>query len=477
VAEIKCPIWEAAQISPEENFIASPEGNLKFSEAEQLVTATADRLSGIGWNEGDRIAICMPNDWRIVIVLFAMLRKGIVACPLDPRIPPDAAEDLINRIEATAVISADEDAADQTAARQTVVSITSVIGLFSSQPAAAGPATIDLNQPATIVFTSGSSGEPKAVLHSVANHYYSALGSNRNLPLRSKDSWLLSLPLHHVSGLSIAFRCCVAGATLVLPDSADSLVDALYLHDPTHLSMVATQLCRFLDEREGWREDRKLRVVLVGGGPVPSSMLETAREAGVPVFMTYGLTEMASQVTTVGFDTPRQQRGTSGQTLKYGELRMAEDGEIMVRGRTRFLGYVEGGDLVRPFDEDGWYASGDLGELDADGFLTVLGRKDNMFVSGGENIYPEEIESALCNLPGVEAAVVVPVNHPEFGKRPVAFVKGNGADFDPDRTGAELAETLPKFKIPDAWYPWPEHAPQNGLKISREMFCELAESD
>lgn len=477
MAKIRCPIWEAAQISPEENFIVSPEGNLKFSEAEQLVTATVDRLSGLGWSQGDRVGLCMPNDWRTVILFFAMIRKGIVACPIDLRIPPEVAESLMDRVGAIAVISAEGDEVAQRGAKRPVVAPANVIGLFSSGSAGKGAATIDLTNPATIVFTSGSGGEPKAVLHSSGNHYYSALGSNRNLPLRSKDSWLMSVPLHHVSGVSIVFRCCIGGASVVFPDSKDSLIDAMYLHDPTHVSMVAAQLYRFLGERDGWREEKKLRVVLVGGGPVPSSLLENAREARLPVFMTYGLTEMASQVTTVGFDTPPESRGTSGQALQYGEVRIAEDGEIFVRGQARFLGYVDGEDLICPFSEEDWFATGDLGELTDDGYLTVLGRKDNMFVSGGENIYPEEIESALCNLPGVEAAVVAPVDHPEFGKRPVVFLKSSDKEFNPAEACAALSEILPKFKIPDAWFAWPEGATQNGLKISRAKFLELAESN
>lgn len=469
MAEIKCPIWEAAQISPEENFLVSPDGNLKFSEAEQLVTATADRLSVLGWTQGQRVAILLPNDWRIVIILFAMLRKGIVACPIDSRIPPEAVEGLMDRVGAIAAISADGDEGS----RRPAIAVASVIGLFSSVPAGAEPAVIDLKNPATVVFTSGSSGKARAVLHSVANHYYSALGSNRNLPLRSKDSWLLSLPLHHVSGLGVVFRCCVAGATIVFPNSADSLVDAIYLHDPTHVSMVATQLRRFFDEREGWREKRKLRVVLAGGGPIPASLFESVRKAGVPVFMTYGLSEMASQVTTEGLDTPPQNRGTSGKALTYGEVKISSEGEIMVRGATLFAGYVDNGELVRPFDAEGWFATGDLGDLSEDGSLSVIGRKDNMFVSGGENIYPEEVESALCDLPGVEAAVVVAVDHPEFGKRPVAFVKSEGKELDPAEAALALRETLPKFKIPDAWYPWPESASRSGLKLNRAMFQQL----
>jgi O-succinylbenzoic acid--CoA ligase len=152
------------------------------------------------------------------------------------------------------------------------------------------------------------------------------------------------------------------------------------------------------------------------------------------------------------------------------EVSISQGGEILVRGATLFAGYVEDGTPDRPVDSDGWFHTGDLGELDENGFLRVLGRKDNMFVSGGENIQPEEIEEALSALSGVEAAVVVPVDDPEFGQRPVAFVRMEGektVDLAPG-----LEKILPRFKIPVAFYAWPEEG--GGMKVNRVSFRERA---
>jgi O-succinylbenzoic acid--CoA ligase len=139
-----------------------------------------------------------------------------------------------------------------------------------------------------------------------------------------------------------------------------------------------------------------------------------------------------------------------------------------VRGETLFAGYVEGAAIDRPLDTDGWFRTGDLGELDADGYLRVRGRKDNLFVSGGENIQPEEIEEVLCRLEGVEDAVVVPIPDPEFGSRPVAFVRGGRLD-DPTRA---LEPLLPRFKIPVAFHRWPGGV--EGMKVDRAFFSERA---
>jgi O-succinylbenzoic acid--CoA ligase len=170
--------------------------------------------------------------------------------------------------------------------------------------------------------------------------------------------------------------------------------------------------------------------------------------SNMPVFglakanTTYGLTEMASQVTTTSPAATLQELYTAGRVLPHREVSISESGRILVQGETLFAGYVGGEGVDRPLDAGGWFHTGDLGELDEAGYLSVRGRVDNMFVSGGENVQPEEVEEALCRLEGVEEAVVVPVEDEEFGARPVAFVRVAGG-LKVDRTAfGELARGL-----------------------------------
>ena len=151
---------------------------------------------------------------------------------------------------------------------------------------------------------------------------------------------------------------------------------------------------------------------------------------------------------------------------------MAEDGESLVRGDTLFAGYVEGDGVKRPLDDGGWFHTGDLGEIDESGYLRVTGRRDNQFISGGENVQPEEIEAALLRIEGVEQAVVVPVADEEFGERPVAFVRARGGGQARDLTEA-LTLVLPRFKIPMAFRDWPEPQGLEGMKVDRRAFRKL----
>jgi O-succinylbenzoate-CoA ligase len=347
------------------------------------------------------------------------------------------------------------------------------------------------DQPATIIFTSGSSGVPKAALHTLGNHIHNARASNRNIPIGPGDRWLLSLPLFHVAGLGVLFRCLLGEGTVAVPDPDEDLLTALRRYEVTHVSLVATQLQRLLAEEGGPETLKGLKAILLGGSAVPATLVRQAHDLGLKIATTYGLTETASQMTTTRPGDTLEALLTSGRPLTPGTIRTATDGAIQVRGETLFAGYVEGDRLDRPVSTEGWFDTGDLGAFDDEGCLHVQGRKDNLFISGGENIQPEEVEEALCRLPGVAQAIVVPVEDAEFGHRPVAFLRFEseegmaGADVN-----AELAEILSAYKIPVAYHPWPagesgtdpsRHAHRvtrrgqsRGMKIDRKYFWALA---
>lgn len=264
----------------------------------------------------------------------------------------------------------------------------------------------EVNGPyATALFTSGSTGTPKIACHTIKNHFYSALGSNEVLPLARGDSWLLSLPLYHVGGIAILMRCALAGATLILPEAKVT---------STHISLVPTQYLRL-------PHPEKYKTILLGGAPLPHITYPSN------VHPTYGLTEMSSQVMT------------DGRILPYREMMQAPDGEILVRGKTLFAGYWK---QKPPLNEAGWFATGDILK---DGEIR---RKDRMFISGGENIQPLEIEEALLSISGIHTAEVYGVKDFEWGMRPIARISTH-LSISEEEIKTQLRSHLPKFKVPD----------------------------
>jgi o-succinylbenzoate---CoA ligase len=429
-----------------------------------MVSAAALRLGGL--EPGSRVALHLPKDERYLALVLALIRAGHVACPVSDRLPPRGVAQLLGKAACSALISEDEQLLQTAGADLHELKPEALIEVVRHRTE---PTDIPLRRSATIIFTSGSTGVPKAALHTFGNHYYNALGSNANITLRPGDRWLHSLPLYHVGGLSILFRCLLAGATVALPQPGTSLGESITSLGATHVSLVSTQLSRLLRESV---DLGGLQAVLMGGGPVPPSIVDEALARGLPLHTSYGLTEMASQVTTTLPGASLEELRTAGRVLPNREVSISESGEILVRGETLFAGYVEGEELDRPVDAEGWFHTRDLGEIDESGYLRVGGRMDNLFISGGENVQPEEIEEALCRLEEIDEAVVVPVPDEEFGARPVAFVRINdGGSRDLAR---ELEPVLPRFKIPIYFHPWPEEVPRD-MKADRAALGERAQ--
>jgi O-succinylbenzoic acid--CoA ligase len=286
----------------------------------------------------------------------------------------------------------------------------------------------------------------------------------------------LSLPLYHVGGLGIVFRMLLGGGTVVIPECKEDMDTTVARYGITHVSLVSTQLYRWLAQGVSKKTTSTLKAVLVGGGPVPASLVKRASQAGLPLFTTYGSTEMASQITTTAPKDPGNRLFTSGKLLEFRNLKV-DAGEILVKGKTLFKGYVSQGKVTLPVDNEGWFRTGDMGALDGKSYLAFRGRKDNMFISGGENITPEEIEMQLCLIPRIARALVVPIKDNEFGFRPVAFVKTLGnKSLDHEALAADLEKHLPRFKVPLAFYEWPKEEDQGGIKPDRSYLRRLAES-
>ncbi|MEI6805627.1 MAG: AMP-binding protein [Myxococcaceae bacterium] len=313
----------------------------------------------------------------------------------------------------------------------------------------------------TLLKTSGSMGVPKEVFHTLEQHVLASRAVISNTQLDSNSCSLLSLPLSHIGGLAILVRAYVSGGRSVLPEKGWNPDWAVNQAGVTHMSLVSTQLMRFMQDSQSLKAMRKLKAILLGGSAINKSLIEKAYQEDLPIIMTYGSTETCSQVTATRLGDSLDRLLTSGKCLPDRELKISETGEILVKGDMIYV--------------PGFYATGDLGHLDSLGYLHVLGRRDNRMISGGENIYPEEIERVLLEHPEVDSVVVCAKNDEEFGQRPVVFVKMQ-PDFELDSENLKnfLLERIERFKIPKDWRPWPSDFPDTP-KISRSFFAKLVD--
>ncbi len=431
-----CPLTEAALDAPHLPAIIAKDLTLSFSELDRYASSLSLHLHKLGIRPLDRISIFHASDWRLIALFFAAWRLGAIVCPLNLRLPPAQIAASISRLSPSLHLDKFDDPS------------------FSRARGASPPTHLALSPYplALLLFTSGTTGTPKIAALSLSNLLANAEGAIAALDLRPKDKWLLSLPLYHVGGIGIAIRCILARAAIVFDERDPGI---------THLSYVPAQLYK------AWPVYRNLRCLLLGGAPI------AAYPESLPVYATYGLTEMGS-IVAARFK-PRWQYNELylGQPLKKREIGIAPDGEILVKGECLFQGYWENGKLHAPFDSEGWFATGDIGRVSEKEGIAVIGRKDWQFISGGENIQPEEIEQELLKLPQIEEAVIIPLNDPQFGKRPGAIVKLNDPDYGLKQLQTDLSAALPKYKIPISLLKLDEF-PKNGLKVDRKKIFELA---
>ena len=443
------PIRTQARAYPDAAAVVTEADTWTWRELDDRVAANAECLVATGAARVGVVAGTCPD---LVVLLFAALRSGVVLVPMSPHWPSVALEQAAERLGLRVVLD------DATLAEMV-------------RPDGAGrrPAPpVEASQPWTIVHTSGTSGEPKAVLLTAENHLASARGVNARLGLKAGDTWLLDLPMHHVGGLGVAVRCAVAGAAMAIPAPGMGTAEAMGRVRPTHASLVSTQLFRLL--RDDPAAGTALRAILLGGSAIAPGLLDAAVEASLPVCVGYGMTETTSTVTMTTPGAGRAVLDTSGTVLSERDLRISETDEIEVCGATLFPGYLTPDGLDRPLTSDGWFRTGDRGALDAESRLVVAGRVGNGFVSGGENVQPEAIEAALARVPGIAEAVVVPVASAEWGARPVAFVRPTGAAL-PDGLREALRAVLAPWEVPVAFVPWDG---PDGMKPDRRALAKEA---
>ncbi len=410
---------QRAQTCPDRCAVIADGMQMTYAELEREATATARRLAARGARRGATVAVMLPAGLDYVVLLHALMKLGAVVYPVNTRLSEAEIRAELARAGPLLTVNGSPD-----------------LGMTEADLPLLGEH--DLDAPHCRILTSGTSGGPRPVGLTYGNHLWSAVGSAFNLGVEPTDRWLCCLPLFHVGGLSIVMRSVIYGTTAVVQDGfdVDRIASSLEGDGVTVISVVATQLARLL---EAGVDLLPLRAVLVGGGPVPSEVLEEAIGRGATVVQTYGLTETASQVTTLSPADAERKVGSSGRPLLTTHLRI-QDGEILVQGPTVAPGAA---------DEDGWLHTGDLGRIDEDGFLYVSGRLGEMIVTGGENVLPVEVEEVLLRHPGVAEAAVVGRADPEWQEAVTAVVVlRDDAGVGADELRSHCAAVLAGYKVP-----------------------------
>ncbi len=437
----------AAASRPEHKALETATESWSYSQLGEAARSGAAQLIAQGVDRGTRLGIALPSGLDFAQALHACLLLGAVAVPIDLRLSP----------EERALIGAGCELTVHDPLTRELID-TQTFDLNSGH---------DLDATAVVIHTSGTTSAPRPVELTYGNLLWSALGSAVALGSDSHERWLCALPLAHVGGLSILVRSAIYSSTAILHERFDTelALHSIRNENVTLVSLVATTLTRLLDA--GLADPPALRCALTGGGPVPAALIGRARDAGVPVSLTYGLTESCSQATTTPLAEAATMNttmnATAGPPLFCTRLRISPDEEILLRGPTVAPGAP---------GPDGWLYTGDLGSLDEQGRLSVTGRKADTIVSGGENVAPAEIEAVLEAHPLVLEAAVLGRSDPQWGEAVIAIVvERPGAVLDPEELRAHCASLLARFKVPKAIELSTEPLPRtrSGKLLRREL--------
>ena len=471
------PLHQTAIDSPDAVAIVLPNetsgsSHISYIELSQMVMVLAQQLSTQGVVKGHRLACISHNNLEMICLYWACIDLGALFAPISPRFPVIQVSQLCQRFNIDSywldkqVASAMEQPLTQ---QLSAVKLTVSLNTQNNNQDTLRASPTDASAAVNVILTSGSSGTPKGVVHSLSNHIASAKGSAVNITLNKGDSWLLSLPLFHIGGLAIVNRCAIAAATLVL-SSGESLTEQLTQTPISHLSLVSAQLSQILNEKPEILQN--VKALLLGGGAIDADLVSSLEKLNISAFCSYGMSEMSSQITTAAINTQNH----LGTALPQRELKLV-DGVIWLKGPCLFLGYLTDAantlTLEKTLDNDGWFCTNDLGRLDPQGNLYLLGRVDNMFICGGENIHPEEIEAALRAHPDIAQAIVFPEYDAKYSLLPAAIIQFNTTGTGLSAKSIAEIETaittnIARFKRPRHYYAWPDNIESASLKIPRK---------
>ncbi|MDN6111967.1 MAG: o-succinylbenzoate--CoA ligase [Tetragenococcus halophilus] len=464
------PHWLSKQADLKPNQLAleyNGKETLSFQELAQASQSMARRLANLGVEKGSHIALLSQNNVNMIIAIHALSYLGAVAVLLNTRLSANELQFQINdakvNLLVTSVFFSDKTEGIDVPQKKSFSELQRL-------PEKEVPLQNELvlNDPFTIIYTSGTTGFPKGVVHTYGNHWWSAIGSALNLGISPQDKWLTVLPLFHVSGLSTLFKSVIYGMPIYLMTSfePEKVHEALMKNHITMISVVTVMLQRLLEQMATERYPEQLRCVLLGGGPAPKPVLEQARKKEVPVFQSYGLTETSSQIVTLSPQDALRKIGSAGMPLVPAQLKIHDPstrgvGEIYVKGPMVTKGYFNNPTADQKAFQTDWLKTGDLGYLDEEGFLYVVDRRNDLIISGGENIYPSEIESVVSELTGVQEVGVTNRSDDQWGEVPVAFiVKDTQNVLDEEMVQTYLKSRLASYKVPKKIY-FVEQLPRN----------------
>lgn len=475
---------DSAGLFNTKDYIITGNKTFSFTDINDKASSLSQYLqSNYKIKKRDVIVVICENNVEFIMLIFALWKLGAIPVPLNIRLNDSEINNLIKFLKPSFIYN--ESGIKKRINFQTD-KIISLLNVSSAKSKTSETEILLQENIALILFTSGTSGNPKGVELTFHNLKASFDNCNTILNQSTQDKWIASLPFYHIGGFSIIIRALLAGSSLIIPKSLSSedLAVAINKHNPTLLSLVSTQLRRLLDL--GVKPGDNLKYVLLGGGYIENSLVDQSISKGWPITKVYGSTETSSLVTFIDCVKEKDKISSVGKPLSNNQIFIVNDikeilplgikGEIAVKSESCANGYYNNPEETNARFNNGIYYTGDWGSLDEEGYVFIDSRKQELIISGGENINPLDIESELIRYPGVQNAAVFGQEDKEWGHIvSAAIVIKPGFSISEKELSEYLLNKISSYKIPRKFY-FLDKLPLSALgKVQKEKLMDLIE--
>lgn len=447
---------------------------LSFTELDESVNRCANMLIGLGLEKGDRVGFVLRNGLECLQIFLACAKSGLVVVPINWRLVADEIDYIVRDAQISALVyeSKFTDTIDALTREDCPVEHWLITEFpqtgdlidFNNSCAKCSPVWGDYGAADSdllmIMYTSGTTGHPKGVMHSHYSLYHALLGNLTTLDLRFDDRYLLTMPLFHIGAVTPALTNIYKGITIVIEREFDP-ARAWELVDHEKITWTLLVPAMLLAMRDCLDTDTtnisSLRLVISGAAPVPTELIRIYEKLGIDIAQAYGLTESGALGCVLSPEDAIRKAGSTGKPQFHSDVRIVdsagnecapgERGEVCIRGEHIMVGYWNLPEQTEEALADGgWLRTGDIGIMDKDGYVSIVDRLKDMLISGGENIYPAELEDVLLGIPEIAEAAVVGAVSPKWGESPVAFVVRRDESVCEDHVITHCAAKLAPFK-------------------------------
>ncbi len=437
-----------------------------FTKANKLSSSFLEK----GIKKNYYVPLLIEDQLGFIESVIALWNLGVIPVPLNTKLLAAEIQSIIDEYDFKFLITDLESSNNIILEKVKVVSFNALKSISQKIEQSKRPS---LDDEAVVLFTSGSTGRPKGVVHTFSSLTNSIKNGNKILDHKENDRWLASLPFYHIGGFQIICRSLFYGCSIIIPESLQTnhLADATIKQKPTHLSLVSTQLERLINQKV--KPDESLRVSLIGGGFVDDSLMFEADKLGWKPFRVYGSSETASMITAISANEIKSKPQSAGKYFKDLEVVISRESEILIKSKSLFIKYLDDKNETESKLIDGFYQTGDLGFVDDDGYLFIEARRNDLIVSGGENVNPIEVEKTLLELPFIKDACVFPKQSKTWGQIVACAIVAKDISTNEKMIKENLKQKLAGYKIPKQFF-FIDELPRTSLgKLEREKIRKM----